>query len=338
MFAKIRRKYAWLLLLPLALLVRAYAAAHPEVTERVFATGLYPAIAAPISRVMGAVSFPVVLVLLVGIIAFAVHACLKSRYFRAAIACVLVAVWFLCGWSLNYYRLPLAETLQLPVLPSTQAELTALCEHLILQANADADAPDCAAPLAINAAMDAASAAWPIPAGQYGQPKYAPASGLLSRMRIEGITSPFTLEAMVNRNIPSVSQPFTACHEAAHLRGFAREEDANFIAYLACRASDDPAIRYSGAFSALLYALNALYRADAEAYYACAAALSDEVRADMKVHADYWRPFEQTTISEITEGVQEVYLHSVSSGEQSAQSYGKVVDLLLALERMEALP
>jgi len=38
-----------------------------------------------------------------------------------------------------------------------------------------------------------------------------------------------------------------------------REDEANFIAFLACLQSDDPEFRYSGVYLASVHAMNALW-------------------------------------------------------------------------------
>ena len=60
--------------------------------------------------------------------------------------------------------------------------------------------------------------------------------------------------------------PHTICHELSHLRGFMREDEANFIGFLACIGSEDPEYRYSGYLSGWIYAGNALAGEDYEAY------------------------------------------------------------------------
>jgi len=67
---------------------------------------------------------------------------------------------------------------------------------------------------------------------------------------------PFTGEANVNISMPHTSIPFTACHEMAHQIGFAREDEANFIAYIACKNHPSPDFQYSGILSALINATN----------------------------------------------------------------------------------
>ena len=86
----------------------------------------------------------------------------------------------------------------------------------------------------------------------------------MSWCNITGIFVPFTFEANVNVDVPDYSQPATMCHELSHLRGYMREDEANFIAYLACRNSENVEFQYSGAMLAFVYANNALYSADSE--------------------------------------------------------------------------
>lgn len=326
-----------LLPLPITLVLRLVASGQPEAVERVFSTGLYPKIAAPVSRLMALCPVPVVELLLIGLFVFTAISLYKRRFFRTLVTYLLIAAIFFGGWSMNYLRLPLEETLGLPVAPSSTEELTALSERLVSEANA-AHAESMDNPLShVPAALDAASADWPIPSGGFAAPKYALSSPILTRLLIEGIASPFTLEGLVNGQIPEVSKPFAACHEGAHIRGFAREEDASLVGYLACLASAEPFFRYSGTVTALLYTLSALRDADRAAYDRCRALLSEPVLADLAAHTAFWAPYEQTKPAEISTAVNDAYLQTVSGGEQSVRSYGRLVDLLLALERKEAI-
>ena len=67
--------------------------------------------------------------------------------------------------------------------------------------------------------------------------------------------------------MPIVEIPFTMLHELSHTVGFMREDEANFIAWLAGRESDSPIIRYSTFVCALNHCMNALYSADENKYY-----------------------------------------------------------------------
>lgn len=320
--------------LPLALLLRAFAIRHPAWTEQVFSQGLYPALARVISRVMAVCPIPVVEVAIPVLIALAIWWVVRRRFFRLLAVALLIPAIFLGGWGINYFRLPLEETLALPVVSSSVAELEALCAYLIHDANEGYMPPPEGDLLAqVPTAMDAAARQWPIPAGGFAAPKYALSSPLLSRGLIEGITSPFTAEALVNRGIPAVSIPYVACHETAHVRGFAREEDASLIAYLACIASDDAFFRYSGTLGAAMSALSALRKADEAAYATAWATLSAPVRQDIAAHAAYWNAYRQTPAAQTAQQVNDTYLRVASEGTQGTYAYGRVVDLLLALAR-----
>ncbi len=72
-------------------------------------------------------------------------------------------------------------------------------------------------------------------------------SSLWSQTHIVGVYDPFLGEANINvDNMMPISFPSTLCHEIAHVRGYAREYDANLIATLACICSNEPEFRYAG--------------------------------------------------------------------------------------------
>ncbi|MGD0051700.1 MAG: DUF3810 family protein [Vulcanimicrobiaceae bacterium] len=73
------------------------------------------------------------------------------------------------------------------------------------------------------------------------QPYYAAAG-------IGGQYSPFSFETFLNATFLPFEIPRALAHEWSHVAGFTDEGDANFIGTLACLRSDDPLIRYSGAF------------------------------------------------------------------------------------------
>src|SRR5205085_3023674 len=80
----------------------------------------------------------------------------------------------------------------------------------------------------------------------FGPPKPVYFSGALTRLGISGIYFPFTGEPNYNADAPDFERPFSIAHEMAHQRGFARESEANFVAFLVCTHASDPFVRYSG--------------------------------------------------------------------------------------------
>jgi len=325
------KRFFALLPLPLALLFRFFAASRPEWVETFYAGGIYPLLAAPISRMFGVVSVPLVEILLIAFVFFCVYLLFRKRFFAALALSLFLPAVFIGGFGINYFRMPLETTLAIGTRPTPVSTLVALCEKLTLDANSRYIEPSGDLLSPAGDALNAAARRYPIPKDEFGAPKFALSSPLLSRLLIQGVTSPFTFEALVNGGMPAVSIPFVACHESAHLRGFAREEDANLIAYLACEFSSDPYYRYSGAISALQYAMHALSAADPEAYASIRGMASEDVSRDLFACSAYWAPYRHTKAAETSARVNDAYLQTMGGGDQSGQSYGRVVDLLLGL-------
>lgn len=151
-------------------------------------------------------------------------------------------------------------------------------------------------------------------------------SRLLSYIRYTGFFFPYTAEANLNADSPACLLPSTIAHELAHLRGVAREDEANFCAVVACLESGDEDYRYSGALLAYIYLGNALYRADYDAWREVYSMLSENVRADLRANNDYWARFE-TPAADVSEKVYESFLQTYGD-DRGMQSYGACVDLL----------
>ena len=154
-------------------------------------------------------------------------------------------------------------------------------------------------------------------------------SAELSKMHITGIYAFFTGEANINIDFPDYCLPFVAAHEMAHLMGTAREDEANFVAFLVCLSSDDDYIRYSGLANMMEYIGNALYRADRDRYYESMAGVSEVVKNEMEAYARFFDKYRNTQISKVAGAVNDTYLKSQGQ-EQGEKSYGLVVDLATA--------
>lgn len=87
-------------------------------------------------------------------------------------------------------------------------------------------------------------------------------SHIISYTGIQGYYNPFTAEAQYNPELPSTYLPFTLAHEHAHQLGFAREQEANFIAFLTGKNSSDADLKYSTQYFVLKSLLNALAESD----------------------------------------------------------------------------
>ncbi len=154
------------------------------------------------------------------------------------------------------------------------------------------------------------------------------ASEAMSYMHITGVYTFFTGEANLNVNFPDYTIPFTAAHEMAHQRGIAREDEANFVAFLICASSEDAYIRYSGYVNLYEYLAGALAQADYNRFVSVHTKLSYPVQGEMSAYNRFFATYENSQSSVISETVNNGFLQS--QGTPGTVSYGMVVDLAVA--------
>jgi len=173
--------------------------------------------------------------------------------------------------------------------------------------------------------------------GDYPDPKGLAMSGFYSQQYIMGYYFPFSMEANYNRQMYLTNIPVTMCHELSHLKGFIREDEANFIGYLACVDSDDSLFRYSGYLSVLGYLDRDFFRAvgeDSEVYLAHPL-ISDLVMEDKKfLTQETWEKVEEKAVlkTETVKQAADAFLDTtltLNGVEDGRISYSRVVDLLL---------
>lgn len=342
----------------LVAVLRALAWRHPALVERAYARGLYALVARGTAVLTGWVPFSVAealvaagLVLLVG--GLARWAATRKRWHGRGLALFLTRTAALAGlavlafdllWGLNYDRETVASLLAYDVAPATPEELATVATELLARsAGLRAGlAEDSSGALRLvdgpRGAMRRAARGYDGPAaralglpGLAARPKLVAISPLMSYLGIAGIFIPFTGEANVNATLPDWELPFTAAHELAHQRGVAREDEANFVGYLACREHPDADFQYSGTFRAGLYALGALASVDRGAYASLRRGLSPPLRRDLAALAA-WSARYESRLGDVQERVNDAYLKTQGQRE-GVRSYGRMVDLLVAERR-----
>ena len=152
-------------------------------------------------------------------------------------------------------------------------------------------------------------------------------SEAMSYTHITGVNTYFSGEANININFPDYTLPFTAAHEMAHQRGIAREDEANFIAFIVCISSEDPYIRYSGYLNMFEYVAPKL-RAQEEEYRYAYSLLPSEVIYEMNAYYNFFKKYQDSTVGEISNTINNGYLQM--QGTVGTKSYGMVVDLTVA--------
>ena len=192
-------------------------------------------------------------------------------------------------------------------------------------------------------AMHGIADEFPRLSGYYPNPKPLAASWFFSQQYMCGYYFPFSMEANYNDVMSIMKKPATMCHELAHIRGYIYEDEANFIAFLACVESDDAAFQYSGYLSVLNYVANDLYKtrlADPESYAAAREAVRplqvlQQVREDniFVTEAEWERingkaVVDTETVDSVSDTLTDASL-KLNGVPDGMISYNRVVELLL---------
>ena len=356
----------WLLAWLLGALFYVTARFIPNAAEYVYARGIYRVYSLVMSFATGwlpisvgeilVIVFPVVVlsIIVTGIVRW-----IRRRSFIEFLKSVrallimggVIFAWYMLGCGTNYYRYEFAGFSGLEVKKSSVEELYGLCEQLAVKTNeARRSAADRAVSLgsmvsqtevyssymstgekslAAKKAMTKLAETYPVMKGYFPRPKPVFFSRFMSELNITGVYFPWTVEANVNIDIPDYPIGVTMCHELSHLRGFMREDEANFIGYLGCVNSGEPEFVYSGYMLALSYATNRLYSEDRDLYFKVRALYDEGVVTDLIANSEYWKQFEDTMASKVGESMNNTYL-KINNQSDGTKSYGRMVDLLLA--------
>lgn len=322
----------------------------PALAER-YAVNIFPAVSFPAVFLSSLIPISLTeLALIVGIMVLplilawfiyrAVKSTQKKKYFyrTALILAILFALLsgsFRLMHGINYSRKPLDETLNIMPADRSEEELAEVTRWLVEsiieeQKNLPVDESGCSLLLTDmnqtlkdgSAALDMASKRFPVLAGNDALPKPVVLSHYWSYTGIVGMYFPFFGEANINIDVPVYSIPMSICHELAHVRGIAREQDANLAAFIACISSDRADFRYSGYLFALGYIGGDLAFADIETYYQLMKNLPESYWANWRADADYWMQFEGP-VAEVSTEANDTYLKA-NDQEEGIMSYSMV--------------
>jgi Protein of unknown function (DUF3810) len=301
-----RRKITWICLVAAAVFIKVFSF-FPDAVEHYYSRGIYPIIARTQRALFGWVPFSigdlVYGVVFVVVIVWIVRSIRKLRRgeagkgwgWRLLRRVVVVGLWvyvlFNLLWGLNYDRLGIADQLQLQVLPYHTEDLGRLTGLIVKQLNALDTVARANRNLEVRVSFLRAEAVEAYDSLAIVEPQFAyqvrsVKASLFSYpglyIGFAGYYNPFTGEAQVNIRDPPFTLPYTACHEMGHQLGYAKENEANFIGFLACRESPDPAVRYSTYLDLYGYAVRELYFRDSALALSFRAMLNPGVRQDLR--------------------------------------------------------
>lgn len=272
--------------LPIQILGIRLIASHPLLVEKYYSNGIYPVIS-PIMRFsLGFIPFSLGDFLYAAFVIFIIRWIVKlirtklrnpKKWIPEALATLSIVYFcFHLFWGFNYYRLPLHQSLKIENEYTTE-QLVRLTDSLVAKSNrihTDLMHNDSLKvpydftkkelfKMTIDG-YDHLQKEFPHLAYHGHALKRSLYSIPLTYMGFNGYLNPLTNEAQVNTIILPYKIPTTASHEVGHQLGYAKENEANFIACLATMNHPNIYFRYSGYTFALSYCLSELYRRDPE--------------------------------------------------------------------------
>ncbi len=281
---------------------------NPRFVEVVYSQGLFPLLRWSWDYTFGWLPFPWLYLLVALILVLAVRGWRKRRkdlpfgqrlrrvVLRLAAWAGLVFALFYWLWGFNYLRLPLETHLQLSpeelTVAGLEAEYCLAMEELVLTSAAlgprtapigRADLPE-----ALETEIRELDRAWLAAQGLSGLAAGRPRCrslhprGLLMQLGAVGVYLPFVLEGHVDAAWPAALVPGTMAHELGHAYGWGDEGTCNFIAWAACRSSENPVVRYSGALAYWRECANRLGWLERELVLADIEGLPAEIRLDLE--------------------------------------------------------
>lgn len=302
------------ILLPIQMLGVKIISFFPNLVEKLYSNGLYVAISKSLRFVLGWIPFSfgdlLYCILIILLIRYLIQNVFTKNFDWKNIALdigatlSIVYASFHLLWGMNYYRLPLHEQLNITD-QYTEQELTLVTNKLITYTNAlhsklePNDTLPVKIPYTKKEVLEKTIEAYAQLESKQIDLRYTPKSikaSLLSTpltyMGFSGYLNPFTNEGQVNARIPVLNTPTTSCHEEAHQLGYAKENEANFIAALTTLNYNDPFFNYSGSTFALKFCINDLYIRNEEKTICLIEKLHPGVRKNFKEINEFWDSYE----------------------------------------------
>ena len=216
---------------------------------------------------------------------------------------LLIIGLFYLSWGFNYFRPSIDKTLKFSSVSYNLHQLTSVTDTVIKRANAlqlslsgnDTSAVD--VPYGLEHILNKTPTGYEKIAlrikQKYREPviKKSLLSPFISYLYTTGYLNPYSGEAHINYLYPKFAVPFIASHEVAHQLGYAPEDEANFLGYLAAIHHPDPYFQYSGYTAALYYLLLELKKADKKLYQEKIIKLNKGILKNFAEEARFYRKY-----------------------------------------------
>ncbi len=346
----LKNKKLWiaLLIIPMYILVKL-SAKFPDTVDTLYSNGLYPIISKLFRYTLGWLPFSFGDLVYGFSIIFIIRWLILNikRIWKDTVNWLLdisatasvIYIAFHVFWGFNYYRNPLHKNLNLEDDYTTE-QLITVTKKLIEKSNtihlqiAKNDSLRIDIPFTKKEVLKLTPNSYLALSKTFPELEYHPKSLKkslfslpLTYMGFSGYLNPLTNEAQVDYMIPVYKFPTTAAHEVAHQLGYAKENEANFIGFLATISNENIYFKYSGYTFGLRHCLGEIFRRNPDLYYQLLPTINKGIIKNYQEVRDFWdaykNPIEPFFISTYT-----TYLKANNQA-KGMDSYSYVVALLV---------
>ena len=350
---KKRKKVAWAVLIFSAIAIKVFSL-FPGAVETYYTYGLYPVISKIQRFLLGWIPFSIgdifyglmSLYLIVKIFNFFRHIkrlSFKKEKFLSFVKkmifiALIVFVAFYSLWGLNYSRVGIAGQLGLKEEQFSVKDLDTLVGVLHSKLNMEASRlkPAMRDSFRRNKnlfngaekAFDNAEKKYPFLTYRIPSVKPSIFSYLGNYLGFQGYYNPFSGEAQVNTTSPQSVEPFVATHEIAHQLGYAKESEANFAGFLACREHPNVVYTYSVYFDMYHYSIRELRIQDSARAGVYDGTLHPQVKKDIADYKAFYKKYRNPIEPVISRWYG--YFLKANNQPKGRKSYNDVVNWLIA--------
>ena len=334
------KKIIALLLIP-QVLILSYFKNNPRIVEEYYSEFIYQYIFKFYSMLFSGFSIAigdllVLLALISSIIYFIFFFRFKINDFINVFAVISISIFlFYSLWGLNYFKTPLLSKLDIGEIKyeSLQTTLDRLIDdaneaHLLLGdedstlENLEFDKEKIISELK----LDNIKKFDKISTTKFAKKSIIPKIFLYQG--VSGYINPFTLEAIVVEEIPSIDFSITVLHEQAHQLGYAAEEDANFLAFISSINNQDPLIKYSGYVFGLSYLLNEIQINHNDDLSSFTDKINSGIIEDINSRRKFWQKYSNNIINSLQNVLYDFYLKS-NNQKAGIASYSRIVNHII---------
>ena len=334
------KKIIALLLIP-QVLILSYFKNNPRIVEEYYSEFIYQYIFKFYSMLFSGFSIAigdllVLLALISSIIYFIFFFRFKINDFINVFAVISITIFlFYSLWGLNYFKTPLLSKLDIGEIKyeSLQTTLDLLIDdaneaHLLL-GDEDSTLEDLEfdkEKIISELKLDNIKKFDKISTTKFAKKSIIPKIFLYQG--VSGYINPFTLEAIVVEEIPSIDFSITVLHEQAHQLGYAAEEDANFLAFISSINNQDPLIKYSGYVFGLSYLLNEIQINHNDDLSSFTDKINSGIIEDINSRRKFWQKYSNNIINSLQNVLYDFYLKS-NNQKAGIASYSRIVNHII---------